>query len=208
MRPTKAPPHSPESPPHNSCHPRPPAGALRNRIPSSRCICPLRISAPLEATPLRACAGPEPGSNMPHGARSVCRARRIGDANGNAAQTGGLARQVRQRMNRLGKPEHRARFCFFSKKKSLAGMRRFPIPSEIQIRMDFKRSATSLAALKLFLISPTCGRCLRHRAPQAAAFARSASARPLEPTPLRACAGPEPGSSMPHGVRRACRAAA
>ena len=138
----------------------------------------------------------------------VCRARRIGDANRNAAQTGGLARQVRQRMNRLGKPEHRARFCFFSKKKSLAGTRRFPIPSKIQIRMGFKRSATSLAALKLFLISPTCGRCLRHRAPQAAAFARSASARPLEPTPLRACAGPEPGSSMPHGVRRACRAAA
>ena len=52
-----------------------------------------------------------------------------------------LARQVRQRMNRLGKPEHRARFCFFSKKKSLAGMRRFRIPSKIQIRMGFNRSA-------------------------------------------------------------------
>ena len=41
-------------------------------------------------------------------------------------------------MNRLGKPEHRARFCFFSKKKSLAGMRRFPIAPEIKIRMGFK----------------------------------------------------------------------
>ena len=45
-----------------------------------------------------------------------------------------LARQVRQRMNRLGKPEHRARFCFFSKKKSLAGTRRFPIPSKSRFR--------------------------------------------------------------------------
>ena len=52
-----------------------------------------------------------------------------------------LARQVRQRMTRLGKPEHRARFCFFSKKKSLAGTRRFRIPSKIQIRMGFNRSA-------------------------------------------------------------------
>ena len=86
---------------------------------------------------MRACAGPEPGSNLPHGTRRVCRARRMRDANGNAAQTGGLARQVRQRMNRLGKPEHRARFCFFSKKKSLAGMRRFPITLEIQIPMGF-----------------------------------------------------------------------
>ena len=40
------------------------------------------------------------------------------------------ARQVRQRMNRLGKPEHRARFCFFSKKKSPAGMRRFLLRRE------------------------------------------------------------------------------
>ena len=50
-----------------------------------------------------------------------------------------LARQVRQRMNRLGKPEHRARFCFFSKKKSRAGMRRFPTTPEIQIPMGFNR---------------------------------------------------------------------
>ena len=73
-----------------------------------------------------------------------------------------LARQVRQRMNRLGKPEHRARFCFFSKNKSHAGMRRFSITLKIQIQMGFNRSATSLAALKLFLISPTRGRCLHH----------------------------------------------
>ena len=83
---------------------------------------------------MRACAGPEPGSNLPHGTRRACRARRMRDANGNAAQTGGLARQVRQRMNRLGKPEHRARFCFFSKKKSRAGTRRFPIPSKSRFR--------------------------------------------------------------------------
>ena len=104
---------------------------------------------------MRACAGPEPGSSMPHVARSVCRARRIGDANGNAAQTDGLARQVRQRMNRLGKPEHRARFCFFSKKKSLAGMRRFPITLEIQIRMGFKRSAPKPHAPKTLLQPPS-----------------------------------------------------
>ena len=84
---------------------------LHQPRPSSRCICPPRIITPLGAAPMRACAGPEPGSNMPHSTRRVCRARRMRDANGNAAQTGGLARQVRQRMNRLGKPEHRARFC-------------------------------------------------------------------------------------------------
>ena len=104
---------------------------------------------------MRACAGPEPGSSMPHGARRACRACRMGDANGNAAQTGGLARQVRQRMNRLGKPEHRARFCFFSKKKSRAGTRRFPITLEIQIPMGFNRSAASFATPKTFLQSPS-----------------------------------------------------
>ena len=57
-------------------------------------------------------------------------------------------------MNRLGKPEHRARFCFFSKKKSLAGMRRFRIPSKIQIRMGFNRSAASFATPKTLLQSP------------------------------------------------------
>ena len=62
---------------------------------------------------------------------------------------------ARQRMNRLGKPEHRARFCFFSKKKSPAGMRRFRIPSKIQIRMGFNRSAASFATPKTFLQSPS-----------------------------------------------------
>ncbi len=71
-----------------------------------------------------------------------------------------LARQVRQRMNRLGKPEHRARFCFFSKKKSRAGTRRFPITLEIQIPMGFNRSAASFATPKTFLQSPSfAGAC-------------------------------------------------
>ena len=90
-----------------------------------------------------------------------------------------MGRQVRQRMNRLGKPEHPARLCFFSKKKSLAGMRRFPIPSEIQIRMGFNRSATSLAALKLFLISPTRGRCFHHHARRN--YRRTAARHPRPP---------------------------
>ena len=119
--------------------------------------------APWSSSPMRACAGPEPGSSMPHAARSVCRACRIGDANGNAAQTGGLARQVRQRMNRLGKPEHRARFCFFSKKKSRAGTRRFPIPLKIQIRTGFNRSAAIPTAPKTLLQSPLlAGACANH----------------------------------------------
>ena len=145
-------------------HPRPPAGAKRHRAHwNYRCIFPLDITAPLGAVPLRACAGPEPGSSMPHVARSVCRARRIGDANGNANQTGGLARQVRQRMNRLGKPEHRARFCFFSKKKSRAGTRRFPIPLKIQIRTGFNRSAAIPTAPKTLLQSPLlAGACANH----------------------------------------------
>ena len=126
-----APPRPPKPPPHNA----PPYS------PTSRRFAPPRPRKPPHlppashhrapwSCPLRACAGPEPGSNLPHGTRRACRARRMRDANGNAAQTGGLARQVRQRMNRLCKPEHRARFCFFSKKKSLAGMRRFPLPSK------------------------------------------------------------------------------
>ena len=68
-----------------------PAGALRHHAPSNHCIyCPLRIIAPLGVAPMRACAGPEPGSSMPHGAQGVCRACRPRDANGNAAQTGGF----------------------------------------------------------------------------------------------------------------------
>ena len=125
----------------NARHPRPPAGALRQ--PHS--LKPLHLPAPHQRAPWsrpyarmrRARAGFE------HAARCAKSMPRPppGRTNGNAAQTGGLARQVRQRMNRLGKPEHRARFCFFSKKKSLAGMRRFRIPSKIQIRMGFIRSA-------------------------------------------------------------------
>ena len=92
-----------------------------------------------------------------------------------------LARQVRQRMNRLGKPEHRARFCFFSKKKSLAGMRRFPITLEIQIPMGFNRSAASFATPKTFLQSPPlAGACATAPAETTAFAARFASPRPLE----------------------------
>ena len=90
--------------------------------------------------------------------------RRPGDANGNAAQTGGLARQVRQRMNRLGKPEHRARFCFFSKKKSLAGMRRFPITLEIQIPMGFNCGTLNPCSPKNPSPITALRRRLRHRA--------------------------------------------
>ena len=150
------PPPRPPKPPPQNAPPCSPAGwRLRHHTPANHRICrPHRITAPLGPPLLRACAGPEPGSNLPHGTRRVCCARRPGDANGNAAQTGGLVRQVRQRMNRLGKPEHRARFCFFSKKKSPAGMRRFPITLEIQIPMGFNRSAASFATPKTFLQSP------------------------------------------------------
>ena len=167
-QPAQAPPRPPKPPPHNARHAGTLAGTCANRAPRSHSHC----AHAQGQSRVRAC-------------RTLREACAAPAARGMQTETppkqAALARQVRQRMNRLGKPEHRARFCFFSKKKSLAGTRRFPIPSKIQIRMGFKRSATSLAALKLFLISPTCGRCLRHRAPQAAAFARSASARPLEP---------------------------
>ena len=149
------PPRPPE-PPLQNAPPSAPAGwRLRHRAHwNYRCIFPLDITAPLGAVPLRACAGPEPGSSMPHVARSVCRACRMRDANGNAAQTGGLARQVRQRMNRLGKPEHRARFCFFSKKKSLAGTRRFPIPSKSRFRWALTAVLSIRAAPKTLLQPP------------------------------------------------------
>ena len=145
---------SPPRPLELSLHNRPPSSrrlALAPPRPSSHCIyCPLRIIAPLGVAPMRACAGPEPGSSMPHGAQGVCRACRPRDSNGNAAQTGGLARQVRQRMNRLGKPEHRARFCFFSKKKPLAGTRRFPIPSETKFGWALTAALSIPAAPKPF----------------------------------------------------------
>ena len=167
---------------------------------------------------MRACAGPEPGSSMPHGAQGVCRARRPRDANGNAAQTGGLTRQVRQRMNRLGKPEHRARFCFFSKKKSRAGMRRFPITLEIQIPMGFNcgtlnpcspKNPSPITALRRRFAPPRPPKPPPHNArhprtpdgvcattpPQATAFAaRSASSCPLE---LPHCAHAQGQSRVP-----------
>jgi len=82
------------------------------------------------------------------------------DANGNAAQTGGLARQVRQRMNRLCKPEHRARFCFFSKKKSLAGTRRFPIPSKSRFGRALTAAHSTISNKRLCGRSKFSGFCL------------------------------------------------
>ena len=71
-----------------------------------------------------------------------------------------LARQVRQRMNRLGKPEHRARFCFFSKKKSLAGMRRFPIQSKSKFRWALTAALSILATPKTLFQPPSfAGAC-------------------------------------------------
>ena len=84
--------------------PRPLELSLHNRPPSSRRLALCATTPPQTTTfadliassrtseplPLRACAGPEPGSSMPHVARSVCRARRPRDANGNAAQRGGF----------------------------------------------------------------------------------------------------------------------
>ena len=129
---------------------------------------------------MRACAGPEPGSSMPHGARRACRAAARGMQTETPPKQAALARQVRQRMNRLGKPEHRARFCFFSKKKSPAGMRRFRIPSKIQIRMGFNRSAASFATPKTFLQSPSfAGACATAPAETTAFAARFASPRTL-----------------------------
>ncbi len=178
---------------------------------------------------MRACVGPEPGSSMPHGARRACRACRSGAQTETPPKQAALARQVRQRMNRLGKPEHRARFCFFSKKKSRAGMRRFRIPSKIQIRMGFNRSAANPRSPKTILQpSPLVGakrhhaRWNYHRTTPAMLARRMALAPPRPPKPphlppashhrapwscpLRACAGPEPGSNLPHGTRKACRA--
>ena len=87
-----------------------------------------------------------------------------------------LARQVRQRMNRLGKPEHRARFCFFSKKKSLAGTRRFPITPEIKIRMGFNRSTLNPRSPKTLLQPPPLTGAKHHRT------------TPRYPRPLALCA--------------------
>ena len=101
-----------------------------------------------------------------------------------------LARQVRQRMNRLGKPEHRARFCFFSKKKSPAGMRRFPIPSKIQIRMGFNRSALNPRSPKI----PSS---------TAALSRREAPPHPLELSPHNALHPRPPAGALrqPHSLK-------
>ena len=100
------------------------------------------------------------------------------------------ARQVRQRMNRLGKPEHRARFCFFSKKKSLAGMRRFRIPSKIQIRMGFNRSAANPRSPKI----PSSTAALRRR---------EAPPHPLELSPHNARHPRPPAGALrqPHSLK-------
>ena len=71
-----------------------------------------------------------------------------------------FARQVRQRMNRLGKPEHRARFCFFSKKKSPAGMRRFPIPSKSKFRWALTAAHSTISNKRLCGRSKFSGFCL------------------------------------------------
>ena len=160
-------------------YPRPPAGVCATTSPQATAFAARSASSRPIEPPHCACAGPERGSSMPHGTQGVCRACRMGTQTETPPKQAALARQVRQRMNRLGKPEHRARFCFFSKKKSLAGMRRFLITLKIQIQMGFNRSATSLAALKLFLISPTRGRCLHHHARRN--YRRTAARHPRPP---------------------------
>ena len=141
---------------------------------------------------------------MPHSTRRVCRAAARGMQTETPPKQAALARQVRQRMNRLGKPEHRARFCFFSKKKSLAGMRRFPIPSKSKFGWTLAAAFSILATPKTLFQPPSlAGACAttsakttvahappsshagwreaRTTPPQVTAFAaRPASSRPLE----------------------------
>ena len=111
---------------------------------------------------MRACAGPEPGSNLPHGTRRVCRAAARGMQAETPPKQAALARQVRQRMNRLGKPEHRARFCFFAKKKSPAGTRRFPIPSKSKFRWALTAAPSSLTDPKALLLPISLTGAKRH----------------------------------------------
>ena len=145
-----------------------------------------------------------------------------------------LARQVRQRMNRLGKPEHRARFCFFSKKKSLAGTRRFPLPSKSRFGWGLTAAPQSpqpqkrwhcrkhalcattptgiITAQRPAMLARRLALCAT-TPPQATAFAaRSASSRPLE-LPLarmrRARAGFQSAAryskSMPRPPHEGCK---
>ncbi len=130
---------------------------------------------------MRACAGPEPGSNMPHSTRRVCRAAARGMQAETPPKQAALARQVRQRMNRLGKPEHRARFCFFSKKKSLAGMRRFPIPSKSKFGWTLAAAFSILATPKTLFQPPSlAGACAT-----APAGTTAAERLPCSPTSRR-----------------------
>ena len=142
-------------------HPRPPAGACANHIPSSHRICrPLRAIAPLGAAH---CAHAQ-GQSRVRACRTVREEHAAPAAWEMQTETppkqAALARQVRQRMNRLGKPEHRARFCFFSKKKSLAGMRRFPIPSKIKFGWALTAALSILATPKTLFQPPSfAGAC-------------------------------------------------
>ena len=161
---------------------------------------------PLGAAPLRACAGPEPGSNLPHGTRRACRAAARGMQAETPPKQAALARQVRQRMNRLGKPEHRARFCFFSKKKSLAGTRRFPIPSKSRFGWGLNAAPQASQPQKPFFNHRPSPALAPPRPPKPPHLPPASHHRAPWSCPLRACAGPEPGSNLPHGTRRVCRA--
>ena len=138
-------------------HPRPPDGACATGLTGIiAAFSRLTSPRPLE---LSHCAHAQGQSRVPM-CRTVLEEYAAPAARGMQTEMppkqAALARQVRQRMNRLGKPEHRARFCFFSKKKSRAGMRRFPIPSKIQIRTGFNCSARydfKQAALRPFAVS-------------------------------------------------------
>ena len=138
-------------------HPRPPDGACATGLTGIiAAFSRLTSPRPLE---LSHCAHAQGQSRVPI-CRTVLEEYAAPAARGMQTEMppkqAALARQVRQRMNRLGKPEHRARFCFFSKKKSRAGMRRFPIPSKIQIRTGFNCSARydfKQAALRPFAVS-------------------------------------------------------
>ena len=114
-------------------HARPPDGACATTPPQTTAFA-ARIASP-RPLELSHCAHAQGQSRVPI-CRTVLEEHAAPAAWGMQTETppkqAALARQVRQRMNRLGKPEHRARFCFFSKKKSRAGMRRFPILSKIQ----------------------------------------------------------------------------
>ena len=178
-------------------------GALRVcHTPSShRICCPYRIITPLGAAH---CAHAQ-GQSRVRACRTVREEHAAPAAWEMQTETppkqAALARQVRQRMNRLGKPEHRARFCFFSKKKSLAGTRRFPITPEIQIRMDFNRSALNPRNPKNPFSTAVLRRCLHHHIRKNHRHITPRHPRP----PAGACANHIPSS---HRICRPLRAIA